>query len=76
MVARHRTRRSPVLVGQQALDGGADAPEVPELDETIFAAGDYTKGLVWVVVQVPHGVAVRIRDGRRDSAWDTRYTSR
>lgn len=40
----------PVFVPHDALHGHVRLPQIPELDETIFAAGDEAERLVGIVV--------------------------
>ena len=50
-----------MVVPHNALHGRVRLPQIPELDETIFAAGDEAEGLVGIVVQVSHRKAMRLR---------------
>lgn len=51
----------PVVVPHNALHGRVRLPQIPELDEAIFATGDEAEGLVGIVVQVSHRETMRLR---------------
>lgn len=49
-----------MVVPHNALHGRVRFPQIPELDKTIFAAGDEAEGLVGIVVQVSHRKTMRL----------------